>query len=127
MNTPSKLARIGAIICGLAIVMGAFGAHAIKSRFPANMVDVFKTGAQYQMYAGLFFLAAAALLPLCKKSLLSKAVKSMFFGTILFSGSLYLLVLTEIKILGAVTPIGGAFTIAAWILLAFSFGDKQDD
>lgn len=91
---------------------GAFAAHGLKARLSADMLSVFETGARYQMYHALA-MALAALIPS------PRAAIGFLAGIILFSGSLYLLALTGIAVLGAITPIGGLCFIAGWALLAW--------
>ncbi|AZU65165.1 DUF423 domain-containing protein [Neobacillus mesonae] len=109
---------IGAVNAFLAVALGAFGAHGLKDRLDAHYLEIWKTGVQYQMFhatgllvIGLLFGKAAA------SSLFSWSGWLMLIGIILFSGSLYLLSLTKIGPLGAITPIGGVCFLAAWILL----------
>lgn len=103
----------GATISGLGVIFGAFGAHALKSHLTPESLAIFETGVRYQMYHGLGILALAAS-PLAKQ--LTRAFQCFTLGTVIFSGSLYLLVATDIKIFGAITPIGGTLLILGWIL-----------
>ena len=109
---------IGAINAALAVGLGAFGAHGLESRLSERMLDTFKTGVQYHMYhaLGLIGIALAAD-KLQSTGLIQWAGWLMFAGIVLFSGSLYVLSLSGIKILGAITPLGGVAFITAWILL----------
>ncbi|MDP4551492.1 DUF423 domain-containing protein [Guptibacillus hwajinpoensis] len=109
---------IGAINAALAVGLGAFGAHGLESRLSERMLDTFKTGVQYHMYhaLGLIGIALAAD-KLQSTGLIQWAGWFMFAGIVLFSGSLYVLSLSGIKILGAITPLGGVAFITAWILL----------
>ncbi len=106
---------IGAIITGFGVILGAFGAHALKTQLTPEALAIFETGVRYEMYHGLGILALAAT-PLAKQ--LTRAIQCLTLGTIIFSGSLYALVFTNIKMFGAVTPVGGAFLILGWILTA---------
>ena len=103
---------IAAINGALAVMAGAFAAHGLKARLGADSLAVFETGARYQMYHALA-MALAALIPA------RPAAIAFLAGIVLFSGSLYLLALTGIPTLGAVTPIGGLCFIAGWALLAW--------
>jgi len=103
---------IAAINGALAVMAGAFAAHGLKVRLSAASLAVFETGARYQMYHALA-MALAALVPERRASV------AFMGGIVLFSGSLYLLALTGIPILGVVTPIGGLCFIAGWALLAW--------
>ncbi|OQW49007.1 MAG: hypothetical protein A4S09_12905 [Proteobacteria bacterium SG_bin7] len=106
---------IGAIITGLGVILGAFGAHALKTQLTPESLAVFETGVRYQMYHGLGIIALAAN-PLSKH--FRSAIQCLTLGTVIFSGSLYALVFTNLKIFGAITPMGGTLLIIGWILIA---------
>jgi uncharacterized membrane protein YgdD (TMEM256/DUF423 family) len=103
---------IAAINGALAVMAGAFAAHGLKVRLSPDALSIFETGARYQMYHALA-MALAALIPARRVAI------AFLAGIILFSGSLYLLALTGITLLGAITPIGGLCFIAGWALLAW--------
>lgn len=110
---------IGGLSGALAVALGAFAAHELKSRLSADQIATFQTGVQYQMYHALaLVLAAAALRTLSGSVLVTLAGWLFLVGTVLFSGSLYLLVLTRTRAWGAVTPLGGVALIAGWLCLA---------
>lgn len=105
----------------LVVVLGAFGAHALRARLPAELMDSFQTGVLYHLFHALGLLAVglvAAHLP--ASGLVRAAGWLMFAGTVLFSGSLYVLAVTGVRALGVVTPFGGLAFIAAWLLLALA-------
>lgn len=105
------------ILGALAVGLGAFGAHALKEILAQNgYTEVFKTANQYHFYH-TFALALIALLPQPEKY--KWACYCFVIGIILFSGSLYLLSISKIRFLGAITPLGGVFFIAGWLLLFF--------
>lgn len=107
---------VAGISGALAVGLGAFGAHALKEILAQNgYTEVFKTANQYHFYH-TFALFLIALLPNPEKY--KWAVYSFFTGILLFSGSLYMLAVSKIGILGAITPFGGVFFIVGWILLA---------
>ena len=108
---------VGAILGGLAVATGAFGAHAL-SDLPQKDQDSFATGAEYQMYHALALLLTGILAQLGYRAAL--ASWCFLLGTLMFSGSLYLLVLTDTRWLVAITPIGGTLMIIGWLALAFS-------
>ena len=111
----------GSISAALAVGFGAFGAHALKARLEPSLLTVYQTAVQYHFYhaLGLFAVAvAAAHLSSGAAGTVKWAGLCMVVGTVLFSGSLYLLSLTGWRWLGAITPLGGAGFIAAWALLA---------
>jgi uncharacterized membrane protein YgdD (TMEM256/DUF423 family) len=110
----------GCISAGLAVILGAFGAHSLKERLGPQMLAVFETGVRYQMYHALALLALGLvgmrIGPGSARSLRPLTLAGQLFiaGTVLFSGSLYLLTLTGARWLGAVTPFGGLSLIAGW-------------
>jgi uncharacterized membrane protein YgdD (TMEM256/DUF423 family) len=112
-------ATIGTLFAGLAVAAGAFGAHALRNRLEPRDLDIFETAARYQMYHGLALLAAAWLLD---RGIAQAGVAAWGFtlGTVVFSGSLYLMVFTGMRWLGAITPIGGVALLVGWgaLLLA---------
>ena len=109
---------IGALFGFLAVALGAFGAHALRARLSPADLEIFETAARYQMYHALALLLLAALAPRFPGALVSAAGWLFTAGVIVFSGSLYVLVLSGQRWLGAVTPLGGLALIAAWALLA---------
>lgn len=110
---------LGALSAGVAVALGAFGAHTLRGRLAPEMLDVFETGVRYQMYHALALLAVAW--ATTRWPLAGVAAAGWLFtaGTLLFSGSLYVLALTGVRWLGAVTPLGGVAFILGWIVLAW--------
>ena len=108
----------GAIFMALAVLLGAFGAHALKQSLSSEMLAVYKTGVEYQFYHALGLLLIGLVGFHVKSKYLSWAGLFITIGIILFSGSLYVLTLSGIKGLGAITPVGGLSFVAGWILLA---------
>ena len=108
---------IAAFSAMLSVVLGAFAAHGLKSKLSENLLDTFQTGVQYQMYHSLALILLVILYRQMPQSLLIYSAGFMFAGIILFSGSLYMLALTQIKWFGPVTPLGGACFIIGWVLL----------
>ena len=109
-----------ALFGGLSVVGGAFASHALKSKLTDRALEIFETGARYQMYHALALLLVALLLNRAQDSQTFFAVAGWAFivGTVIFSGSLYALSLTNIKLLGAITPLGGVAFIFGWGCLA---------
>ena len=105
----------GSIFCMLSVILGAFAAHALKSRLSEYSLGVFKTAAEYQMLHGLALIAVAVLIKWGIN--LDWAGGFFMIGTVLFSGSLYLLALTGMKWLGPITPLGGLCFVAGWIVI----------
>lgn len=108
----------GAVLAFLAIGLGAFGAHSLSGRLSPEDLSVFETGVRYHMYHALGLFAVAWASTRWPGSLIETSGWLMIGGTLLFSGSLYALVLTGHRWLGAVTPIGGVALMIAWALLA---------
>ena len=109
-NLNSTLA--GALLAALGVALGAFGAHALRARLGPDLLATFETGVRYQMYAAL------ALLSLGTQLAQRRARGLLLLGALVFSGSLYLLVLTGQRWLGAVTPLGGLLLIAGFAVAA---------
>lgn len=121
MNGARTLLLAGCANAGLCVLLGAFGAHALKSRLSPELIGIWGTAAQYHFYHALG-LGLVGLLALHwpASSLLKTGGWIMLAGIILFSGSLYALVLTGVRWLGAITPIGGTLLIAAWVVLCIA-------
>ncbi len=114
------IAACGALNMFIAIACGAFGAHALKKILSADMLAIWHTAVQYQMAHALGLLLIVALAPrLLPTTALSKIGITFLFGIIVFSGSLYLLALTGVRWLGAITPIGGVAFLLGWGLLGW--------
>ena len=110
---------VGGVLGFLGVALGAFGAHALKSRLSPEMLAVFETGVRYQMYlAFAVLIVAAAIGHIGNARLLAMAGWFFFAGILLFSGSLYALALSGVGILGAITPIGGLLFLVGWACLA---------
>jgi len=111
---------LGALSGLLAVGAGAFGAHALRERLAPDMLAVFETGARYQMYHALALLVAGWAAGRWPGGATLAAGWLFVAGTVVFSGSLYTLVLTGQRWLGAVTPLGGLAFIAGWAALAWA-------
>ena|SRR5688572_15610570 len=112
--------RLGAFSGLLAVAAGAFGAHAVRAKLTPEYLAVFETGARYQMYHALALLAVAWTLARRPGTLPVWAGWLFVVGTVLFSGSLYILALTGVRWWGAVTPLGGVAFLAGWLCLVFA-------
>ena len=111
--------RAGAVLGGLAVAAGAFGAHSLRDRLDARAMANFQTAAQYQMFHALALIAVGLLIASGRGgSAAQVAGWSFLAGTLVFSGSLYVLVLAGLPWLGAITPIGGVLLIVGWVALA---------
>lgn len=111
---------LGAALAFAAVALGAFGAHALKARLGPDMAQVWQTAVQYHGWHALALLAAGLML-VQRPDATAVALAAWLFvaGVVLFSGSLYLLALTGVRALGAVTPLGGAAFLAGWAALAW--------
>ena len=111
---------LGSVSAGIAVALGAFGAHALKSRLSPEMLAVHDTGVRYQMAHALALLAVAWASTRWPGSAAISASGWLFVaGTLLFSGSLYALSLTGVRGLGAITPLGGLAWLLGWAALAW--------
>ena len=117
----AAIAGSGALLAFLSVAFGAFAAHGLRRRLPAERLAHVHTGAQYQMYHGLAMILAAAL-PAGLGSGAARAAAGWLFaaGAVLFSGSLYALALSGARRWGAVTPLGGLCFLAGWATLLIS-------
>ena len=108
----------GSLNAGLAVALGAFGAHALSDALSPHYLGIFDTGVRYHFYHALGLFAVALVSTLRESGLVIWAGRLMVAGILFFSGSLYALALTQRSILGAVAPIGGVCFVAAWLCLA---------
>jgi uncharacterized membrane protein YgdD (TMEM256/DUF423 family) len=110
---------LGAINMLLAVALGAFGAHGLEGRIEPNLMSAYETGVQYHQIHALGLLAIALAADRCREAkLVSWAGRLIMLGIVLFSGSLYVMALSGIGILGAITPFGGVSFLAGWACLA---------
>ena len=119
----------GAILGILAVILGAFGAHALKKMLDLQQLNTFETGVRYQMYHALFLLFLG-LVPGLTEGKKKVIYCFILFGVILFSGSIYLLATNSLtafdfNVIGFVTPIGGLLLIIGWVLLFLNFLNKK--
>lgn len=141
----SRWICVGAVFCGLAVACGAFAAHGLDKVFVEKYAGLtrdvggqtiplatkflhdFKTGAEYQMYHGLGILAVGVMLSVRPSRWAQRAAWSFVWGIVLFSGSLYVLTLTGVTKLGAVTPLGGVAFLLGWLFLGLSGLEKAGE
>ena len=121
-----KIFAAGSIFAGLGVIFGAFGAHALKASLSPKMLDTFETGIRYQMYHGLGLLAMAWAISRWPERRLVPAAWLLLAGTVVFSGSLYLLVLTGARWFGAITQFGGVALIAGCGLVFWRLVSKRE-
>ncbi|MBL8208794.1 MAG: DUF423 domain-containing protein [Blastocatellia bacterium] len=112
---PSPWLMVGALSGFVSVAGGAFGAHALKQKLPPDLLTIFEVGVRYQMYHALL-LCLIGMLPL-SPTVRWAGVLSVL-GTVLFSGSLYVLALSGVRWLGAITPLGGLCFLGAWLAVA---------
>ena len=111
----------GSINAMLAVMLGAFGAHGLKARLTDETLAVYQTGVQYHFYHSLGLIIIGILaFHLPASALLKWSAWTMLAGIMLFSGSLYLLAIMNIRWLGMITPLGGMVFIISWLLLAMA-------
>jgi len=108
-----RLVTAGSINAALAVGAGAFAAHGLRDRLTTHSLEIFETAARYHMYHALAMILAG---------IIAARTAGWIFqlGIVLFAGSLYMLALTDVKVLGAVTPLGGVAFLVGWLWLAFS-------
>ena len=111
---------LGAVLAGLAVAIGAFGAHRLRATLSAEDLATFEIGARYQMYHALALLAVAWAHTRWEGAALTAAGWCFVVGIAVFSGSLYTLVLSGQRWLGAITPIGGVAFLLGWALLVWA-------
>lgn len=109
---------LGAINAFLSVALGAFGAHGLEGKLEPKYIDIWEKAVKYQMFhATGLFIVGILLGKFPASSLLSWSGWLMFIGIVLFAGSLYILAVTQISVLGAITPLGGVSFLAAWALI----------
>lgn len=113
-DTRRRILVAGALLAGLGVALGAFAAHALRATLDERHLGWWQTGVQYQMWHAVALVALAAA-PV--RSGLPAAL--LVVGTVFFSGSLYVMALTDARWLGAVTPVGGLLLILGWMVLAW--------
>jgi len=108
------------LLGALSVVLGAFGAHALKSRLGEDLMSAYQTGVSYQLMHSVALLALSVLIERQPSTMLHTAAFLMIAGIVCFSGSLYLLTLTPMRWPGPITPLGGLLLILAWLCIAFA-------
>ncbi len=120
-----KLGYAGAVLAGLSVAAGAFGAHSLKGIISVDMLVVFETAVRYQMYHALALLVVSGMLKQVPERGLRVAGGCFVAGIVLFSGSLYVVALTSTRWVGAITPLGGVAFLSGWITLAWNLWQKK--
>jgi len=124
MITAKAIIALGAILGFLAVLMGAFGAHALKAQIGTELLPVYQAAAQYHAIHALALIMVGILSKDYPGALMSVAAIAFLSGILLFSGSLYLLAITATRWLGAITPIGGIALLIGWGSLAWAMIKK---
>ena len=116
-----KWIAIGSVLGGLAVALGAFGAHSLRDVLTPSALETFETGVRYQFYHAVAIILAGLVLGRDPSAKLANAAGWLFMiGVAIFSGSLYLLTITGMRWLGAITPIGGVAFIVGWACLGLA-------
>ena len=110
---------LGASLAGIAVILGAFGVHGLKSKVSPADLAIFETGVRYHMYHALGLILLGILGFYYSGNVIQLPAVLLSVGILIFSGSLYILVLTGIRWMGAITPIGGVAFIGGWVTLVF--------
>ncbi len=118
---------LASLLLMLGVATGAFGAHGLRAHVGPDMLAVWQTAVLYQLVHALGLLGIAALQPRLHQRLASAAASFLLVGVLIFSGSLYILVLSDLRVLGAITPIGGLSFMVGWLLLALAAARGQWD
>jgi uncharacterized membrane protein YgdD (TMEM256/DUF423 family) len=123
-----RWAGAAAISCGVAVALGAFGAHGLGNKITSKDLEIWKTAAHYHLIHSVVLVFLGFL---CNNSIDSQAISRirilMWVGMLIFAGTLYGLVLSQIRVLGAITPLGGASIIASWIWLGLTCFTKKTE
>lgn len=119
MTSPKVFLIAGAVLGFLGVALGAFGAHALRGKLDPDQLARFETAVRYQFYHALALVGVALAARAWPELNLAPAGWAFIAGTVVFSGTLYLIDLTGIRAFGAVTPVGGALLLAGWLLLAW--------
>jgi uncharacterized membrane protein YgdD (TMEM256/DUF423 family) len=117
--TPRTTLATGALLAGLAVAAGAFGAHALQARIPAERLATYEVAVRYQMYHALALIALALVMDRFPDAGVAPAAWLFLAGVLIFGGTLYTIALGGPRWLGAITPIGGVCLILGWVLVAW--------
>jgi len=119
--TGRHIVAVGAVLAGVAVAIGAFGAHMLRPMLSERMMEVFETGVRYHMFHALALLFCGWAYIQFESRIFQQAAWAFLSGILFFSGSLYLLAISGTRWLGAVTPIGGLLFMAGWVCLTIGF------
>ncbi len=113
---------VGAALGGLGVAIGAAGTHVLEGRIDSDALDTLETAVRFQMYHALALIALGAIAAVWEARLVTVAGVLLSIGTVIFCGSLYILALLDMRVFGAVAPVGGLSLIAGWAVLAVGAG-----
>jgi len=116
---------IGSIAGFLSVALGAFGAHGLKQSLSSELMAIYQTAVSYQIYHSLALILIALIFQYQQNKFIKASGWIMLAGMMVFSGSLYLLTLTDTRWLGAITPIGGTLLLLSWLLLGLGASKKS--
>lgn len=120
--------RVACVLGALAVGIGAFGAHGLRGKITPDLLEIYETGVKYHFYHSLALLAIALAVPaLWQSRWTAYAGGAWVLGIVVFSGSLYLLAITNTRWLGAITPIGGVAFILGWVFLLLAAGSLRNN
>ena len=117
MKTP--WVTVGTVLGFFAVALGAFGAHALREKLTPRALEIYQTATHYQMFHALALLALGLWASQHPEASTQSTGTCFSLGTIIFSGSLYALAITDLRFLGAITPIGGVLFLAGWVQFSF--------
>lgn len=123
-----RISASGAFLMFLAVLTGAFGAHALKQRLDDYSIGIYQLAVSYQIYhaLGLVAVGLLALAGALSSRSATRVAGTMLAGVLIFSGSLYLLAITGIRMFGAITPIGGILLLVSWLMLSWKLWGARD-
>ncbi|MFB3146589.1 MAG: DUF423 domain-containing protein [Nitrospirales bacterium] len=121
MMTGRQILALGAVLAGVAVAIGAFGAHMLRPILSERMMEVFETAVRYHMFHAFALLFSGWAYVQYESKIFRNAAWAFVLGIVFFSGSLYVLALSDTRWLGAITPLGGLFFLTGWVWLAIGF------
>lgn len=125
MPNTRRLSAVAALLAGFSVALGAFGRHALETLVSQQRLNTWDTAVHYQMFHALGLLGLGLYLQHCPHRGMQTSAALMLAGTLIFSGSLYALVLLDAPLLGAITPIGGVLLITGWCTLAWHLARRH--
>ncbi len=121
MLTGRQILALGAVLAGIAVAVGAFGAHMLRPILSERMMEVFETAVRYHMFHAFALLFSGWAYAQYESKIFRNAAWAFVLGIVFFSGSLYVLAFSGTRWLGAITPLGGLFFLTGWVWFAIGF------